>query len=196
MKTLFLLTTLLVTFNCESQIVTNEFKTVLVTNWVKLGEFLRVVNGHLYNTAYSKLWGDLWKLSYSRRLPYSNYNPWHTLTCSVEVNQIGVKGIACDVYEIEYQPETYTGAPELVSKTFIKNIIVYHYPDSESLVTGQVISGDGQKRPCRCMKVENYFYNGNSYEAYDCGIQSTNLVPVITETKIRIGDTNSVLVKP
>jgi hypothetical protein len=193
MKTLFLLTTLLVTFSCESQIFTNEFKTVLITNWVVPGPYLRVVNGQVYNTAYSKHWDDVAILSTGR--PHSDaVNPNHIIGHSVEVESVADDKITCGIYETEYAPETYSGVMMPDRKTYVKSVVIYNYPNPKSLVTGQIISG--QNASCQCIRVENYITKGVSYEAYDCGIQSTNLVPVITKTKIRIANTNSVEIKP
>jgi len=183
----------LTVLTCKAQ--TNQqtsakFQTVLVTNWVKPGMVMREVNGQLYNTVYSKLWNDVCILSHSSPRAYSNPNPHHWICSWVEVERIDHSKITCSVYETEYAPDTYTGAPMLIDKTFIKNIIIYHYPDSQLLTTGQIISGQGQKTPCRCMQVSNYISGSVSYEAYDYGIQSTKLVPVIT--KVKVANTNSV----
>ncbi len=192
MKTLFFLIALLVTFNSQSQIATNEFKTVLVTNWVKPGPYLRVVNGQLYNTAHSKLWDEVAILGAGTlRSDGLNPNP-NIAALSAEVETVAEDRITCGIYG--YAPGVYNGVMSDGGKTYVKSIVIYHYPNPKSLVTGQIISG--QFASCRCMRVENYILKGVSYEAYDCGIQSTNLVPVITKTKIKIANTNSVETKP
>ena len=74
--------------------------------------------------------------------------------------------ITCGVYRCEYEHETYTGQLGLSDKTFVKWVVIYHYPEPKSLVTGQQIT------PI-CMKVGNYFTNGLAFEAYDYGTVPT-----------------------
>jgi hypothetical protein len=151
-----------------------QFKTVLVTNWVKPGFVMRVVNGQLYNTYYSKLWGDPITLMPTRKTLANN---GHFLRYELVANIIKGDSVFCGVDAITWWPETYTAVPQDEDRETIKSVIIYHFPNPSKLVTGQPFS-------CRCMRVENYITNGVSYEAYDCGIQSTNLVPVVTSKKL------------
>jgi|GEM_PF-1100464 len=126
---------------------------------------LRMVNGQIYNTAKSKLWG----VPPYPETPSLNSldNPWNVISYSLEFQAVrNQEMITCGVYRCEYEHETYTGQLGLKDKTFDKWVVIYHYPEPKSLVTGQVIS------PI-CLKVDNYFTNGLSYEAYDCGTPPT-----------------------
>jgi len=161
---------------------TNETRTVLVTNWAEPGPFLRVVNGQLYNTYYSKLWLDACRIFAARPHPMQP-NPWNVLADSVEVEKIDENKIICGVYETEYTHETYTGSLMPEGKTYLQSIVIYHYPNPLSLVSGQVISGINAT--CRVMRVENYITNGISYEAYDCGLPYTNRLPVVQKVKMK-----------
>jgi hypothetical protein len=144
----------------------SDFNTVLVTNWIKPGPYLRVVNGQLYNTAYSKLWGNpLYAMGMNRGPMIMSY--------SIKVAKIWNDRISCAVFKEIYKPETYTGVPQLEDEEFLKYVVIYHYPNSKSMTSGQEL-GD-----CRCMRVDNYITNGTSYVALDCGVQYTNLVPVV-----------------
>jgi hypothetical protein len=169
--------------NAISQTNALKFDTVLTTNWVAPGPYLRIVDGQLYNTFYSKKWDYIWRLAHSSPRPYSNPDLNHSIASSVEVEKISSDKILCNVYEDEFQPEIYTGSLTLIGKTFIKTIIVYNYPNAETLVSGNPISGAGypEKQEVRCIRVKNYMSENESYEAYDCGIQSTNLIPVVTK---------------
>jgi hypothetical protein len=158
---------------CEAQTNPAQFKTVLVTNWVKPGIVMRVVDEKLYNTYYSKLWGDPITLMPQRRTIANN---GHFLRYELVANVISSNSVFCDVDAITWWPETYTDAPQDEDRETIKSVVIYHYPNPSTLVTGQPFS-------CRCMKVENYLSHGISYEAFDCGTQYTNLIPVITNKK-------------
>lgn len=107
---------------------------------------------------------DVAILSAGRPHPRSD-NPNHVIGHSVEVETVGDGKITCGVYETEYAPETYSGQFMLDRKTYIKSIVIYHYPNPKSLVTGQIISG--QNVSCRGVRVANYFSCGISREAYD-----------------------------
>ena len=149
---------------CEAQTNSHtappQFKTVLATNWVKPGESLRVVNGQLYNTAYSKLW-----------MYVGPPNPWW----DYQVEWLEGGGMVVGIY----------AADNSGGRNFKNYIMVYHHPKQKILKTGENLPG------CKAMAVDNYVLkNGESIGAFDCGVQSTNFVPVVT--KNRISDTNSI----
>jgi hypothetical protein len=154
-----------------------QSKTILETNWVAPGEYLRVVDGKLYNTYYSKLWVHPAFDHPPRANPLDN--PWNAIGYSLQVEFIDTDKIICGVWRDEYKHETYTGQLGLDDSTHIKSIVIYHYPNPQSLITGQKID------PV-CLKVSNCISNGISLEAYDCGVQSTNLVPLVRTVKIKL----------
>jgi hypothetical protein len=150
-------------------IAQTNYKTITVTNWVMPGPYLRIVNGNLYNTAYSTNWGHLLKeIGLSGNL-WMNY--------SVKVAKVWPDRISCAVFKLTYKPETYTGQAQLDDTEFLEYIVIYNYPNSNSLISGQDL-GD-----CLCMRVKNYITNGISFVALDCGIQATNPVAVISVKK-------------
>jgi hypothetical protein len=163
---------LLVAGTCHAQSSTNDFETVTTTNWVTPGPYLRVVNGKLYNTFYSTNWGN--------PLQAIGLSGGPTMSYSIKVSKIWEDRISCAVFRQTYKPETYTGMMQLDDEEFFEYIVIYHYPNPKSLISGQDL-GD-----CRCMRVDNYITNGVSLVALDCGIQYTNLVPVIKSVKIKI----------
>jgi hypothetical protein len=118
----------------------------IVTNWVKPSEKLRVVNGQLYNNSDSKLWGS--PIELAGGLP-TLANNGHPLRYEVVAERIGKDKVVCDFDAITYWFETYTAARQDEFRQTIKTIVIYHYPNPEKLVTGEVIS-------CRCIRVENY----------------------------------------
>lgn len=164
-----------------SQAQTN-FQTVLVTNWVKPGPYLRVVGGKLYNTAYSTLWTNL--------TCAAGFNPHFNLTYRwviyvARLERIDADKIVCGIYQQEYWPETHSGINQLEGEEFLEHAIVYNYSDAKSFVTGQELPNK-----LRCMRISNYITNGISYAAFDCGVQSTNPVPVVTK-KVKSENSNS-----
>jgi len=166
----------------NDQITPPQFKTVLVTNWVKPGEYLRIVDGKLYNTAYSKLFKNPILLTSGLALRASNF---HFIRYDIIADSIDGDTIFCDIRAITWWFETYTGQPQDESWEDVKTIVILHYPHPEKIVTGQSV-------PCVCMRVANYLTNSHSFEAYDCGIQSTNPVAVVKQMKVKASDTNSI----
>ncbi len=165
---------------------------------------MRVVDGKLYNTFYSKLWGDPITLMPIRKTIADN---GHFIRYELVARFIKNDSISADVDAVTWWPETYTDTPQDEDRETIKSVIIYHFPNPEKLVSGQQMTsvdtvgnyfpnpskiGTGQKISFRCMRVENYISNGISYEAYDCGTQYTNLIPVVTKEKIKIEPTNSI----
>jgi hypothetical protein len=151
------------------------------TNWVTPGPYLRIVNGQLYNTYYSKKWDLIWRAAQPSIEPYSEISEGDPIGVVVEVQKILPDKIACDVFQTEYENERYSGQPSLISKKFIKNIIIYNYPSQSNLISGQQISGMGipLEKDVRCIRVKNYTQNNQSYEAFDCGVQDTKPIPVV-----------------
>ena len=158
----------------------------IVTNLVKPSEDFLVVNGQLYNTntSNSKLWGS--PIELAGVLPTLADNG-HPMRYEVVAERIGKDKVVCDFDAITYWFETWTAARQDEFRQTTKAIVIYHYPDPEKLVTGAVIS-------CRCMRVENYIQNGISLEAYDCGVQSTELVPEIKDAIVKAGGVQVLLV--
>jgi hypothetical protein len=148
----------------------------IAANWVKPSENLLMVDGQLYNTSNSNLWGS--PIELTGGLPVLANNG-HPMRYEVVAERIGKDKVVCDFDAITYWFETWTAARQDESRQTIKSIVIYHYPNPEKLVTGAVIS-------CRCMRVENYIQDGISLEAYDCGVQSTELVPMIKNTLVKI----------
>jgi len=148
----------------------------IVTTWVKPSENLLMVNGQLYNTSDSKLWGS--PIELAGGLP-TLANNGHPMRYEIVAERIGKDKVVCDFDAITYWFETWTGVRQDEFRQTTKTIVIYHYPAPEKLVTGAVIS-------CRCMRVDNYIQNGISLEAYDCGVQSTELVPVIKNAMVKI----------
>jgi hypothetical protein len=166
------------TNNAVAQAKPAQFKTVLETNWTFPTTDYRVVGGQLYNIRYSKLWGD------PREAAGLSVGDWmwmgYAIRYAIKVNQVRDDKIICAIFRQRYQPETYTGVLQMVDKEFFEDIVIYHYPNAKSLVSGQDL-GD-----CRCMRVTNYISNGVSLIALDCGVQYTNLVPVIKAVKVKV----------
>jgi len=156
----------------------------MVTSSVKPSKDFRVVDGQLYSTTDSKLWGS--PIELAGGLP-DLANNGHPLRYEVVAERIGKDKVVCDFDAITYWFETYTAARQDEFRQTKKTIVIYHYPNPEQLVTGEVVS-------CRCMRVANYNENGISCEAYDCGVQSTELVPVIKNAMVKVGGVQILLI--
>ncbi len=93
--------------------------------------------------------------------------------------------VFAEIDAVTYWWKTYTGQQQDESREPVKNIVILHYQNPEHLISGQAFN-------CRCMRVENYILDGVSYEAYDCEIGYTNLIPVVVIKKIKLDqETNS-----
>jgi hypothetical protein len=158
--------------NATQAQITNEFKTVLVTNWVKSGPFLRVVDGVTYNAAYSINWGT--------------FSHWESLGLSIpdpesggsshlvgSVGRIFGTTVFISVDREHWSQESYTGTPYKTHTEPDHVIVVFNceHPD---------------KMDFYCMKTTNYIdHSGVPYKAYDCGIQATNPVEVIKKIRVK-----------
>ena len=150
---------------------TNQYKTVTVTNWVKAGPYLKVVNGKLYNIAYSRLWGQ----------PFAGLkglaDDGHMIRYeAIPTKQLGDK-LFCDIYGITYWYETYTAARQDESRDFYKTIVIYHSPTNFIF---------GKPFFFNCMKVDDLIEDKHFIcEAYDCGTDPTNLIPVVKSVRVK-----------
>jgi TPR repeat protein len=165
----------------ESQVAALEQKardietnnTVWVTNFVKLGPNHRVVNGQPYDSYHSELWKNPLELAGFHSHPNANFR---LVTYLARIETVERDKIMCGVYGQAHWPPVANG--EVEGEDLVREIVIYHYPNAESLVSGQYL-GD-----CRCMRVANYNDNGISYEAYDCGVQATNDVTEVVPARL------------
>jgi hypothetical protein len=155
----------------------------IVTDLVKPSENLRIVNGQLYDSYHSELWGN--PLELAGLHSHGNEN-FRLVTYLAKIETVAGDKIQCGVYEQAHWPPVANGDVE--SEDMVQEIVIYHYPNAESLVSGQLL-GD-----CRCMRVANYNANGISYAAFDCGVQSAELVPEIKGAIVKAGGVQILLV--
>jgi len=149
----------------------DHFKTISVTNWVQPGPYLRIVNGQLYNTAYSQLWGEP-----VLGLPRTGTDG-HPIKYVVVPDKWEGDVLMCNVYGISYWWETYTGAEQDDPPSFCKTIAIYHARSNLILNQATIF---------HCMKVADLVENNRWVsEAYDCGIQDTNPVPIVKFIKVK-----------
>jgi hypothetical protein len=155
----------------------------IVTEWVKPSENLRIVNGQLYDSDHSELWKSPLELAGLHPHPNENFR---LLTYLAKIETVDKNKILCVVYSQAHWPPVANG--EVESEDLVQEIVIYHYPNAESLVSGQYL-GD-----CRCMRVANYNAIGISYATFDCGVQSTELVPEINGAIVKAGGVQIILV--
>jgi hypothetical protein len=156
----------------------------IVTDFVKPSETLRIVNGQLYDSDHSKLWNNPLELAGFH--PHGNPENFRLVTYFAKIETVDRNKIQCGVYAQAHWPPVANG--EVESENMVQEIVIYHYPNAESLVSGQLL-GD-----CRCMRVANYNAIGISYAAFDCGVQSTELVPEIKGAIVKAGGVQIFLV--
>jgi hypothetical protein len=155
----------------------------IVTDLVKPSENLRIVNGQLYDSYHSELWKNPLELEGFHSHANANFR---LVTYLAKIETVAGDKIQCGVYAQAHWPPVANG--EVESEDMVQEIVIYHYPNAESLVSGQLL-GD-----CRCMRVANYNVIGISYAAFDCGVQSTELVPEIKGAIVKAGDVQILLV--
>jgi TPR repeat protein len=142
------------------EVIKNSF---FVTNFnVKPGPNHRVVNAQTYDINRSDLWGSPSEMAGFQSHANENFR---LLTYLAKVETVDRNKIQCGVYAQAHWPPVANG--EVESENMVQEIVIYHYPNAESLVSGQLL-GD-----CRCMRVGNYNDHGISYAAFDCGVQAT-----------------------
>ena len=142
-----------------------QYKTVIVTNWIQPGPYLRVVNGKIYNTAYSYLWGE------PRPGLLSVANNDHPIRYDVIPTRVDGNATFCDIYGTTYWYETWTGQEQDEDRQIYKSIVIYNAPTNVIL-----------DKPFKftCMKVGDLIQDQRFIcEAYDCGVQATNSIPVV-----------------
>lgn len=155
----------------------------IVTDLVKPSENLRVVNGQIYDSYHSELWKNPLELAGFHSHGNENFR---LVTYLAKIETVAGNKIQCGVYAQAHWPPVANG--EVESEDMVQEIVIYHYPNAESLVSGQLL-GD-----CRCMRVANYNAIGISYAAFDCGVQSTELVPEIKGAIVKAGGVKIFLV--
>jgi hypothetical protein len=165
---------------------TNNFKSGFetITNWVKPGPYLRVVNGITYNIAYSKLWGDISKHEHLGVFSLDPSDSGESSHLCGSVRQVSGTTISYDILRAFTAHETYTGVPYETRSEYVKSVIILNCPNPEKMVTGE-----GAK--FFCMKTTNYINGGGvSFTTYDCGVQATNVVPVVKKVKAEVISTS------
>jgi hypothetical protein len=151
--------------------LTTQFKTSTVTNWIKPGPYLCMVNGQLYNTYYSQLWGE----PIGGPLAANNGHPIRYETIPQDIRGTNV---FCDIYGTTYWYETYTGQEQDESRELYKTVVVYNAPTNIVL---------GLPYKFHCMKVGDLIESNRFIcEAYDCGTVPTNLIPVVKKVRVKI----------
>ena len=154
----------------------------IAANWLPVSNF-RVVQGQLYDSVHSELWGNPVELAGFHS--HANENS-RLLTYLAKVEIVGRDKIQCGVYQQAHWPPVANG--EVESADMVQEIVIYHYPNAESLISGQAL-GD-----CQCMRVGNYNDHGISYAAFDCGVPSTEPVPMINGKRVKIDGVRVLLV--
>ena len=146
-----------------------QFKTVTITNWIHPGPYLRVVNGQTYNIAYSSLWGN--PIGGPSATDDGDFIRYDVIPMKLQ------EGMTfCEMDEVIWH-YNYYGHPEDEVRHFMKQIVIYNAPTNIALGTACTF---------KCMKVPNLIsHNSFVCEAYDCGVQATNLIPVVKTISVK-----------
>jgi hypothetical protein len=155
------------------------YETITTTNWVKPGPYLRVVDGVTYNVAYSKKWKKLsdWE-SLGKSIPDPD-DAMQTSHLVFESYKVFPHVAFIQINREHFKPQDYTGVPY---KT---------YSEPSSVVA--ILNCDHPEGlDYYCMQTTNYISSttGDAYRAYTCGVQATNLVPVVKQVKVKVTSTN------
>ena len=160
-----------------------EYKTITTTNWVKPGPYLRVVDGVTYNVAYSKKWNTFSKQE-ALMTPLPDMNdviggyPGKKYRVPKVTKTIG----NASFFEIDEMKSSIDAPTQQISENlnFLKNVVVLNLSEANDKGVNFY-----------CMRVADYVDSeNNSFICYDCGVQATNLVPVIKTEKVRVSSTN------
>jgi hypothetical protein len=156
----------------SGQTVTNENETITVTNWVKPGPFLRIVDGVTYSVAFSKKWA---KFSDWERLGQESLDSGDNGDTSHLV--LGNYQIIGNVTFITILREHFHHQPDALP---------YKSYDEPDHVVALLNCEHPNQTEFYCMKTKDILDGkGVAFRAYDCGIQATNLVPVIEKVKVK-----------
>jgi hypothetical protein len=163
----------------QTNIVKPQFKTILVTNWIKPGPYLRVVDGVTYNVVYSKKWKKFsdWE-SLGASVPDMD-DPMQTSHLVHGNHRVFTNVAFIQIEREHFKLQDYTGLPY---KTFSEPERVVAVLNCEHPETADFY----------CMQTTNYISKstGDAYRAYTCGVQATNPVPYMQAVKVKVESTN------
>ena len=162
---------------CNSQ--TNWFRSFSVTNWVNVPSSYRIFNGKLYDTRHSAYWAEV--------SDFISHLKVGGVYANLKVVTIGKNFIVCDAYSNDkgIRPTGFPALDQTLSGAFIKRVVIYNYPQQDQLESGQLLIS------CIATRVHNLKLDGESIEAYDCGLPCTNKIPVVKIVKMKLVSTNS-----
>ncbi len=130
---------------------------------------LRVVNGHVYDVATSKEWGDISKHeSLGSKVPEEGVERGYYYDVGAVAS---IKGTTV-LYEIlrahwTMEIEQYTPTPRKSYEEHEKYVVILNCPNAEKLVTGE-------RADFMCMRTTNAINkDGISFVTYDCGTPPT-----------------------
>jgi hypothetical protein len=138
---------------------------VILTNLIEAPYNLRDVNGQIYDTTHSELWGSVTEME---RLGWAGTDlDGNTVRNYIAVHQIKGTTVLCDIFRSLSYPEKYSGLLQENSREYVRSIIILNFPKPESLVSGRGVD-------CLCMRTTNYVNSdGISFVTYDCGTKPT-----------------------
>ena len=169
-RTVFILL-IVASLKVSAQTITNENETITITNWVKPGPYLRVVDGVTYNVAFSKNWA---KFSAWERLGEESPDPGDAGETSHLC--LGNYQVLGKVTFITILREHFHHQPD---------VLPYKSYDEQDHIVALLNCEHPDKTDFYCMKTKDVLDGkGVAFRAYDCGIQATNLVPVVQKTKV------------
>lgn len=171
MKLQTVIALILLAVNVVRSETTNDFETV--TNWVKPGPYLRVLDGVTYSVAYSQKWAKLqtWEgLGIERLDPGDGYTKSHFVMGGYQI--IGnVTFITIQKQQMQYNRDNPGDFPQPL-------------PAHDDHVVAVLNCSDPHKADFYCARTKDVLdAKGVAFPAYDCGVQATNLVAVVKKIK-------------
>jgi hypothetical protein len=173
MNRIILILIIAASLKVSGQTITNKNETITVTNWVKPGPYLRVLDSVTYNVAYSKKWAkfETWeRLGIESLDPGEGWTKSHFVLGNYQV--IGnVTFITIMKQQMQYNRDNPGDFPQPL-------------PAQDDHVVAVLHCEDPHKSNFFCARTKDVLdAKGVAFRAYDCGIQSTNLVPEIKRVK-------------
>ena len=166
-----------------------EYKTITTTNWVKPGPYLRVLDGVTYSVAYSQKWkkfSDWEQLGVETLDPVNEWTKIHFVLGNYQIIS-NVTFITIQSQQMKYD----------FNDRYNPNILPQPLPPKDDHIVAVLHCEHPDQADFYCIKTKDVLDGkGVAFRAYDCGVQATNLVPVIEKKKIKVISTNSVANQP
>ena len=119
------------------------------------GPEFRRVGGQVLDTRDKSKWGGI--------LQGAGYSGGGWTGYAIKADKILGSEVFCQIIRLNMYPDAYSGAIEVQSQEPVCEVVIFHYPNASSLLSGNDMPD------CLCTRIENYNNDGDSIIALDCG---------------------------